>query len=251
VGPLRVWRDAKLVTTIADAAGDALWWPSATELAGTNDGQPVIWTVADGVAHKQDASLEGGWRAHGAQVDVVARPADNAVDHARLTVVRNRALTTIALPDPKLDRIYQLSIDANGTRVALSRGHDRDAGSEVTEVDLPSGHVESYAYPTAALVVGNGFVVLAKPDGEIDVRDRDGAVRTLGHHANVTELALSGDVVAAGSIDGTITLWSISRGSLGTLTGHTAMIRALAFAPDGHHLASTASDGTRVWDLSP
>jgi WD40 repeat protein len=67
----------------------------------------------------------------------------------------------------------------------------------------------------------------------------------------VTALAVSHGVVAAGGRDGEIALWAADGTALGKLAGHTAPIRALAFAPDGLHLASTASDGTLVWDLTP
>ena len=38
--------------------------------------------------------------------------------------------------------------------------------------------------------------------------------------------------------------------SLGSLTGHTSTVRAVAYSPDGKHLVSGGEDGLRVWDMA-
>ncbi|MHC5743364.1 MAG: WD40 repeat domain-containing protein [Nostoc sp.] len=47
-------------------------------------------------------------------------------------------------------------------------------------------------------------------------------------------------------------LWNINTGKLiNTLAGHRSHVCAIAFSPDGQHLASGSADGTvKLWDLN-
>jgi WD40 repeat protein len=87
-------------------------------------------------------------------------------------------------------------------------------------------------------------------------------VRTLtGHQGKITALALSpdGELIASGSTDKTIKLWSLDGELLYTwpgksfrfLQGHQDRITALRFSPSSEILVSSSADGTiKQWDLN-
>ncbi|HIK56035.1 MAG TPA: hypothetical protein IGS37_12830 [Synechococcales cyanobacterium M55_K2018_004] len=72
-----------------------------------------------------------------------------------------------------------------------------------------------------------------------------------GHRSWVRAVAVSADgqIIASGSGDRTVKLWSLATGELlHTLSGHTSWVRAIAFAPGSDTLVSGSWDGTvRVW----
>lgn len=87
-------------------------------------------------------------------------------------------------------------------------------------------------------------------------------VQTLtGHQGEITALALSpdGELIASGSTDKTIRLWSLETGELlytwlgrsfRFSAGHNDRITALAFSPSSEILVSSSADGTiKQWDL--
>ncbi|MGH9508967.1 MAG: WD40 repeat domain-containing protein [Terriglobales bacterium] len=58
--------------------------------------------------------------------------------------------------------------------------------------------------------------------------------------------------MASAGADGSIRLWDIQsgKGTVRTLTGHTAPVTKIVFSPDGRRLASASEDGTiRMWEV--
>lgn len=77
--------------------------------------------------------------------------------------------------------------------------------------------------------------------------------RLLGHSDVVAKVSFSpdGSMLASGSWDNTVKLWSFSGELLHTLQGHKDSIWSVAFSPQGNILASASRDKTvKLWSLS-
>jgi len=255
-GPIQIWRGANLATRLADAGGTSLWWSSETELAGGKDGELTAWTIADGKAHQVapprhvSQPESGGYIVHSPHGEIVTAAIRIADDIDELTIVRGGSEKKLELP-AGAHWIDGLAINDAGSRAVLWRGqYNGEPASQVFEIDVASGTVEVHDGACTAAAVGDDLTIIARTSGAIERRSKAG-VKELGQHGGVTALAVAHDVVASGDADGAISLWSTAGGSLGTLSGATSAIRALAFTRDGTHLASTGADGTIVWDLTP
>ena len=240
-GPIRIWRGPTLVATI-DATPGKVWWTSETELVGSD---LTTWTIPSGVATPPAKPLEGAV-ARSPHGEMVVAHRAGTVD-----VIKGENQTTLKLPATTFDWIDGVAIDDAGNHAVVWRGqYNGEPATEVVEIDLTSNKIESYPALSTAVAIGDGFVVIADPSGEVTLR-RHGVVTKLGNHGKVKVLAVHHDVVAAGGDDGKIWLSSAAGKSLGVLTGHSAAVTGLAFTPDGNHLASAATDGTLEWDLTP
>ncbi len=150
------------------------------------------------------------------------------------------------------DRTIRLWHRTSGTTVATLTGHTDDVRSLAFSANgqyLVSGGAEGnlclWALPPTSL----STTATAKTLDKIMLRHT-----LMAHPRGIRSVAISADgrLVAAGSDDGTISIWSWTTGQrLHHLTSHNAVVWSVAFAPDGQRLASGSSDATvKVWDVT-
>jgi hypothetical protein len=114
---------------------------------------------------------------------------------------------------------------------------------------------------TGFAALASGGLRGAEPDkvagrrtARVLLKDAKEAVRFRAHRGAVYSLAFwpDGRLLASGSQDRTVRLWSLREGQLvGTLKGHSDNVNSVAVSPDGSLLASGSADKTvRLWSLS-
>ena len=188
--------------------------PNGVIMAATDDGVMYRWDRASGALMGRIDDQPGG--IHGIEVS-----------HDGTVFVTWNSAGTVSLRDAaRLDVIHDWTVDATVEQVVISRDARWAAagGSE--------GH----------LVIWN----IATGETELDCQILNGTstVRSLN-------FSQEGDLLAAGQIDRTITVWSVPDGErVGMLPGHEEAVSALWFPPGAETLVSTSWDGTiRTWRL--
>ncbi|WP_240038738.1 MULTISPECIES: AAA-like domain-containing protein [Okeania] len=93
------------------------------------------------------------------------------------------------------------------------------------------------------------LVVTALHQAVYGVKERN---RLEGHKDGVSSVCFSpnGTLIASGSRDNSLKLWSLSGKELKTFTGHNDRIHSICFHPDGQILASAGADTTiKLWSI--
>ena len=204
----------------------------------TGAGEPLVLDGQEEMIERIDFSADGRrlitW-SKGKQIrvwDLTSGTAVLAIDGDVMsgTIHPDGQVAFVAMADGEIQRAA-----IGGRRTRLAR------------FDKPTAHL--YASPNGRQLLAHG------QDGSLRLIDlATGAARVLGSmvpEKGVAGFSRTGDLVAVGSIDPSIQIWSTGDASRHeVLRGHEDTIYQVEFAPDGSYLASASDDGTaRIWDL--
>lgn len=157
------------------------------------------------------------------------------------------------------DRTLRLWDWRSGATVAILHGHTDDVRALAFSADgrlLVSGSEDGtlrlWELPASKQVIQRAS---ARNESDNNIHSAIHVRRVINAHPKgirAVALRADGALVAAGSDDGTISLWSWADGKrLQHLTEHSGIIWQIAFTPDGSHLASGSTDGTiRLWRVA-
>jgi WD40 repeat protein len=107
----------------------------------------------------------------------------------------------------------------------------------------------------AAVSRTGALIAIGTESGELVLLRGDGSLiaRRAAHDAPIFDIAISPDetVVATGSNDRTVRLWSAAAEPRGVLASHRANITRVRFTPAGDRLVTTSADNTaRLWSAA-
>lgn len=150
-----------------------------------------------------------------------------------------------------------LALSADGRRALVQLPDDEVAFWDMaTNAELSRFAVELPFGPVAALSADGALAIIARADGDSELRAADGALLHTFSVADgvVSAVAFSPDGTRAliGYLDYTLGLWSVPDGArVGDwLIGHRDQVASVAFSPDGRRALSGAWDKTALlWDL--
>jgi len=115
-------------------------------------------------------------------------------------------------------------------------------------------HLQPSAVWSLKFSCNNEFYVMGSADRVVTIGDPDTLSpvhRLIGHEGWVNAVSISpnSELIASGSADTTIRLWSKSGDLIRSLNGHSRWVNGLFFLSD-HQLLSVSADGTiRLWDV--
>ncbi len=155
--------------------------------------------------------------------------------------------------------IFNVSFSYNGKALASASIHETNLW------DTTSGKhkktYDGYTQKGSTIWLNNDEMIQAYPNGTmalmLDLMTREVKMGLGGHKRSVKSISFSpdGKIMASGSYDTTIRLWSLlwslpAGRYKKTLKGHRKSINSMAFSADGKLLASASRDNTtRVWDV--
>lgn len=220
--------------------------------SGTRGGSVWIWDLAQG---RKLAELGGSHRPitslcfHPGGERVVSGAADGQVrlwDIASGEMRYSRSLGTHGAFGGMVVEVIALAFSQDGRRLFAGANNgavkvlDADSGEPLFEVAGREWTVES------VVALPGGRFLVALGDGTVLPLDAEGAwgERSLildQPRLPAVQLGPGGRRLLVGDSDKSLRLWDVERGvELAVLRGHGSAARALAFAPDGARLASTA-----------
>jgi WD40 repeat protein len=224
----------------------------------------AVWTGDELVTACDDGTVRRWSAATGAELATVARHA------GPVSAVACSPAGVLASASQDGVRIGEATVAIGAAPTSLAWSPDgahlavgTTAGLRVITVATRAVHAVDGGTVWSVAYLPDGRIARGGADGEVHVAHvpaKRGAGDRLGHGGPVWAIAVSpdGTTVAAAGTDATpfapmlLTapkLWSLAtRETLHTFAGYTSGVAAIAFSPDGAHLATAGHDGrVRLW----
>ena len=159
------------------------------------------------------------------------------------------------LPFGAASETYDVAVFPDGARVLTGLWQEASLwtpdGQRLHRLRLPNLEATSVAVSPdgrrALIGLPTGEVLLV--DTAEERIEEIGRFVIQGKRVNDVAFSPSGDLMVAGSVDGTVGLWHVDGDLLATLR-HGGIVWSVAFSPDGTHILSTSSLGTaRIWPV--
>lgn len=155
--------------------------------------------------------------------------------------------------------IFNVSFSYNGKTLASASIFETNLWDTTTGIHKKTHYEYTYMGSTmqSKIWLNNDEMIQAYPNGTMallyDLMTKEVKMGLGGHKRSVKSISFSADgkIMASGSYDTTIRLWSLHAGRYKkTLKGHRKSINSMNFSADGKLLASASRDNTaRVWDV--
>jgi len=211
--------------------------------------QLFAYSVNDG-----DVVMGLEWSPDGQQLAIVDAPASGG----RITIV-DRSGSVIRRVQVAPGDLVESPVFSTDGRLVLAHRFG-DSGPDAAQIwavatGKPVAELPGPSNTIAVDPTGQWIVTAGSPSTDLTVWDAAtfDHVRTVNTATTALDLAYSpsGDLLAAGGLDGVVRLWNTSTWTpLATLRGHEAFVRTVAFSPDESRLFSLDVDGgLRVWAL--
>jgi WD40 repeat protein len=263
----------------------AVFSPDGAELAyGDEEGALRVRKLADGTTRtlieKGRTLQQLGWSSDGARICVLDANANaqiiDAASGATITENRGGAVDFVGACDGLVGvgefgaairgidgtiRVFPSeplsnAVASNDGKRLVTLVYNQHGAGGTANVFSDGSHVElPNPVATVSISPDGRTVATITTDNAAMIFDADGKDRRSlgGKPIPIRHLVWSADSKRlAGFDNGDLRVWDLPSGALVTLRGHSDLIFAIAFSPDGKSIASASSDGTaRVWDLSP
>lgn len=245
-GDIKLWnRDGQILTTLNHYASQVAFSPDGQMIAsaGITDGTVRLWSREGRELKILKHSIESELTSVAFSLDGKAISASDSKGNIKKWDLNGKEIQTFQVIAEGHESMQGLTFSsgAQNMAVAISKGSGSWYGSELPATATASNPTDSN---------DNGNFRLLNQDGKITKILRASITSTKSGKINPSTISFSpdGKTVAAGNMDGTITIWNQQGQALQTINAHQGKVNSVMFSQNGQTLISGGEDGSiRFW----